>query len=317
MVNQPYTIDAGADLAKLIPLEDHMLVKVFDREKTSGGILLPKNEATPCRVGKIIAKGKEITNSYNGKGFPIEVEPGDYIMFMDYAGIKVKADREDYKLLREHGIWAKVELSVSGDIIDFETIKPWADRVVLERIDETMTKSKLLHLPPSEMKFQWNIGTVKWSGRGMWHLESGRLIPNECQPGDRVIFRRFTGADIMVRGKEYRITQELDIIAAIAGSGDGERLRPMRNRVVIEREQALGKSAGGIVIPGAHQQKQTRGTVRALGPGKLAMDGSDRPWELALGDKVLFVEKELTDVVHNGRQYVVAESENILGVMLD
>lgn len=205
-------IDEDVDLEKLQPTQDHILVKLLDREKTSGGILLPGNAATPCRVGKVLARGKEIPNNKTGKGFPIQCEPGDYVLFMDYAGEKLRVAWKDYRLIREHGLWAKVQLGVT-DLIDFESIQPWAERIVVKKDDETMTRSGTLYLPQGDKAAAYAIGTVKWTGWGVWHLESGNLLPCQTKVGDKVLFRRYSGAEIMVRGKEYRITQEEDVMA--------------------------------------------------------------------------------------------------------
>ncbi len=308
-------IDQDVDVEKLVPTQDHLLVKVLDREMTAGGIHLPKNEATPCRVGKVLARGKAIPNSYDGRDFPIKCEAGDYVMFMDYAGERLRVAWKDYRLIREHGLWARVELSTSGDIVDFEAIHPWADRIVLERIDETMTKTGRLYLPNADLKMTWNVGTVKWSGFGLWHQSSGKLLACETKPGDRVIFKRYSGADLSVRGKEYRITQEVDVCAIIDGKGKDERLRPLRNRLVIEREKADDRSAGGLIIPDVAKTKHSRGTVVALGEGGLIADGSSRAWEVEVGARVVFKEEAGMEVEHNGVQYVICASDQLLSVV--
>jgi len=204
-------IDTDVDLAKIQPTQDHLLIKLLDREMTAGGIHLPGNAATPCRVGKVLARGNEIPNNHNGKGFPIPVEPGQYVLFMDYAGEKLRVAWSDYRLIREHGLWARVDLGVA-DIIDFEAVHPWADRIVVEKKDESKTEGGI-ELPNKDMALAYARGTVKWVGHGLWHLESGKKLQCETKPGDKVIYRRYAGAEIMVRGKEYRILQELDVMA--------------------------------------------------------------------------------------------------------
>lgn len=207
-------IDEDVDVEKLQPTQDHILVKLLDREQTAGGIILPGNTATPCRVGKVLARGKEIPNNITGKGFPIQCEPGDYVLFMDYAGERLRVAWKDYRLIRENGLWAKVKLGVS-DLIDFEEVQPWAERIVLEKDDETYARGTKILLPQGDMKTAFAVGTVKSVGWGVWHLESGTLLPCETKPGDKVIFRRYSGAEIMVRGKELRIVQEVDVMAVM------------------------------------------------------------------------------------------------------
>jgi len=300
-------ITADLDVESLIPTQDHVLVKVLDRDVTAGGILLPKNAATACRVAKVISRGKAIPNAYDGNDFPIKVEPGEHVMFMDYAGEKLRAFWRDYRLIREHGLWAKVEFGAGHDVIDFEKIEPWADRLVLERQDESMTKSGLLHLPNAHLKIAWNLATVKWSGFGVWHQPTAKLLPCECQPGDKVIFKRYSGEDLRVRGKEYRITQEVDVVAII----DHGVLRPLRNKVVIERKTADSKTKGGLLIPDTAKTKHVTGTVVSVG-GVLLADGDLHPSPLEAGDQVLFKETPGTEIVHDGREFVIMDQSLVL-----
>ena len=65
-------------------------------------------------------------------------------------------------------------------------------------------------------------------------------------------------------------------------------IRPLGDRIVIRREEAEDKSAGGIVLPDTAKNKPQRGTVLAVGPGKMLKDGSRRPLQVKKGDKVLF-----------------------------
>lgn len=66
------------------------------------------------------------------------------------------------------------------------------------------------------------------------------------------------------------------------------KLRPLGDRVVVRREPAEDKTAGGIVLPDTAKNKPQRGTVLAVGPGRLKKDGTRAPMQLKVGDKVLF-----------------------------
>ena len=65
-------------------------------------------------------------------------------------------------------------------------------------------------------------------------------------------------------------------------------IRPLGDRIVIRREEAEEKTAGGIVLPDTAKNKPQRGTVLAVGPGKMLKDGSRRALQVKKGDKVLF-----------------------------
>jgi chaperonin GroES len=66
-------------------------------------------------------------------------------------------------------------------------------------------------------------------------------------------------------------------------------LKPLNDRIVVRRETAEDKTAGGIILPEAAKQNPQRGTILAVGPGKLNKnDGTRHPMQLNVGDKVLF-----------------------------
>jgi chaperonin GroES len=65
-------------------------------------------------------------------------------------------------------------------------------------------------------------------------------------------------------------------------------LKPIGDRIIVRREVADDKTAGGIVLPDTAKNKPQRGTIVAAGPGKLKKDGTRSAMQLKAGDKVLF-----------------------------
>jgi chaperonin GroES len=65
-------------------------------------------------------------------------------------------------------------------------------------------------------------------------------------------------------------------------------IKPLGDRIVVRREVAEDKTAGGIVLPDSAKNKPQRGTILAVGPGKLLKDGTRRALQVKKGDKVLF-----------------------------
>jgi chaperonin GroES len=67
-------------------------------------------------------------------------------------------------------------------------------------------------------------------------------------------------------------------------------LTPIGDRIIIRRQVSSDKSKGGIILPETSREKPQRGTIVAVGPGKLnKKDGSRTPLQLNVGDEVLFV----------------------------
>jgi chaperonin GroES len=96
-------------MASLRPLEDRVVLKVLDaEEKTAGGILLPDTAKEKPQRGKVTAVGAGKMNK-DGKRIALDLKKGDIVLFGKYAGSDVKVDGEDFKILRENEILAKVE----------------------------------------------------------------------------------------------------------------------------------------------------------------------------------------------------------------
>jgi len=88
----------------LRPLGDRILVKrVKEEERTKGGIIIPDTAKEKPQEGKIVAVGKGKYDD-NGKLIPIEVKPGDKILFGKYSGSEFKLEGEDLLILREDDI---------------------------------------------------------------------------------------------------------------------------------------------------------------------------------------------------------------------
>ena len=96
-------------MANLRPLDDRVVLKVLDAEEMSaGGIVLPDTAKEKPQRGKVTAVGEGKLQK-DGKRIKPDVKKGDVVLFGKYAGSDVKVGGEDYKILRESEILAKVE----------------------------------------------------------------------------------------------------------------------------------------------------------------------------------------------------------------
>jgi len=94
---------------KLRPLHDRVIVKRTEEERTSpGGIVIPDTAAEKPIRGEIIAAGNGKLLE-NGELRPLDVKPGDKVLFGKYAGTEVKVDGQDYLVMREDDIMAVIE----------------------------------------------------------------------------------------------------------------------------------------------------------------------------------------------------------------
>lgn len=93
------------------------------------------------------------------------------------------------------------------------------------------------------------------------------------------------------------------------------KIRPLQDRVLIERVQEEEKTAGGIIIPDSAKEKPQEGIVKATGKGRVSEGGKVTPLDVAEGDRVLFGKYSGTDVTLDGKEYVILREDDILAVV--
>ena len=93
------------------------------------------------------------------------------------------------------------------------------------------------------------------------------------------------------------------------------KIRPLHDRVSVQRLEAEQKSPGGIVIPDSAAEKPIRGKVVAVGKGKILENGDIRPLDVAVGDNVLFGKYSGTEVKVDDEDYLVMREEDVMAVV--
>jgi chaperonin GroES len=95
------------------------------------------------------------------------------------------------------------------------------------------------------------------------------------------------------------------------------KLKPLDERVVVEPVEAEEKTAGGIVLPDTAKEKPQRGTVLAVGPGKLLDSGERSALSVAVGDEVIYGKYGGTDIEVNGEEVKILRESDILAKVID
>lgn len=90
------------------------------------------------------------------------------------------------------------------------------------------------------------------------------------------------------------------------------KLRPLDDRVVVEPKEAEETTAGGIVLPDTAKEKPQRGTVIAVGPGKLLDNGSRAEMSVAVGDEVIYGKYSGSEVEIDGKEVKILRESDIL-----
>ncbi len=93
------------------------------------------------------------------------------------------------------------------------------------------------------------------------------------------------------------------------------KIRPLADKVLVERIEAESKTAGGIVLPDTAKEKPQRGKVVAVGEGKVLDDGTRREMQLKKGDQVLFTSYAGTEIKVDGKEYLIMDESDIMAVI--
>ena len=93
------------------------------------------------------------------------------------------------------------------------------------------------------------------------------------------------------------------------------QIRPLQDRVVVQRLDEETKTAGGIIIPDNHAEKPSQGKILAVGTGYRNTDGSVRNLDVKVGDLVLFGKYSGTEVKVEGKPVLVMKEDEILGIL--
>ncbi len=91
-------------------------------------------------------------------------------------------------------------------------------------------------------------------------------------------------------------------------------LKPLNDRLVVKAVKAEEKTAGGIILPDAAQEKPTEAEVVAVGPGKVLDNGKLVPLEVKPGDRVIYSRYGGTEIKVGGEEYVILRQDDVLAI---
>ena len=92
-------------------------------------------------------------------------------------------------------------------------------------------------------------------------------------------------------------------------------IKPLGQRVLVERVEAETKTAGGLFLPDTAKEKPQEAIVRAIGTGGRDKDGNLIPFNVAVNDKVLITKYGGTEVTLNGTTYTILSESDILAII--
>ncbi len=93
------------------------------------------------------------------------------------------------------------------------------------------------------------------------------------------------------------------------------KLRPLHDRILVQRVEEENTTKGGIIIPDTAKEKPAEGKVVAIGNGKTGDDGKKIPMEIKPNDRILFGKYSGTEVKVDGEEYLIMREDDILGII--
>jgi chaperonin GroES len=93
------------------------------------------------------------------------------------------------------------------------------------------------------------------------------------------------------------------------------KVRPLHDRVIVQRLEEEEKTKGGIIIPDTAKEKPIEGKVIAVGAGRIKKDGTKIPLEVKKGNRVLYAKYAETEVKIDGEEYLIMKEDDILAII--
>jgi chaperonin GroES len=93
------------------------------------------------------------------------------------------------------------------------------------------------------------------------------------------------------------------------------KLRPLQDRLLVQRVEEEEKTKGGIIIPDTAKEKPAEGKVVAVGKGKVDENGKPIPMEVKKGDRILFGKYSGTEIKIEGEEYLIMREDDVLGII--
>jgi len=93
------------------------------------------------------------------------------------------------------------------------------------------------------------------------------------------------------------------------------KIRPLYDRIVVQRLEDKETVRGGIIIPDSAKEKPQEGKVLAVGKGKMLEDGKVVPLDVRVGQRILFGKYAGNDIKLDGEEYTLMREDEVLGIL--
>jgi len=182
-------------------LGDRILVQPIDTEViTNGGVYLPDDSQKKPHEGTVVAVGP-------GKNAPMEFKAGDTVIYQKYGGTSIIFDFEPFTMLGSDGIMAYIDKEKS-------LLMPYGDQVIAKAIPGQKKSLGGIITPDRSQKTVSQQAIVQAVGRGATR-KNGLIVPIEVTIGNRILYREYGMAEIMIGSELYLFIKSNDILAVM------------------------------------------------------------------------------------------------------
>ena len=193
-------------------------------------------------------------------------------------------------------------------------VKPVNNFVLVKIVgDKTATDDGILLT--GSAKVVKTQGTVISVGPGRTHEETGRVFDINLNEGEGVVYGEYDGTEIDLNGEPHMLIRDINVLIKYTGDKITlDSVEVLNDSVLVRLDDDEQSTAGGVILAASSskQSKPSTGTVVKVGPGKMAGDGALLPMNVAIGERVKFMDFAGNNVEIEGEEYSVVKMEEVL-----
>ncbi|GMH80737.1 hypothetical protein TrST_g14356 [Triparma strigata] len=204
------TLDGRPLSNPIEPTNNFLLIRVDESpDETDGGIILTKKAKVKSTTGCVVAAGPGKTHPDSGIMMPVNVAPGQNVIYGQYDGTEISYNSKPHTLIRSDDVLVFFD----GEKITTENVKVEGDKMLV-RVDtkEVETAGGLLIAATAQKETRPSVGEVVAVGTGRVAM-NGEVIPMEVKVGDMVKFRDYAGNEVKIGEEEFSVIRMNDCLA--------------------------------------------------------------------------------------------------------
>ncbi|TKY54394.1 20 kDa chaperonin [Spatholobus suberectus] len=192
------------------------------------------------------------------------------------------------------------------------SVKPLGDRVLV-KIKDAEEKTEGGILLPATAQSKPQGGEVVAVGEGKSVGKS--KVDISVKTGAQVVYSKYAGTEVEFNGSKHLILKDDDIIGTLE-TDEVKDLKPLNDRVLIKVAEAEEKTAGGLLLTEATKEKPSIGTVIAVGPGPLDVEGNRKSLSITPGNTVLYSKYAGNDFKgKDGSDYIALRASDVMAIL--